>query len=44
MEMPDTVFVCGLNEEVTEDALIEHFGSIGVIKVNEAFCLNYCLL
>ena len=35
MEMPDTVFVYGLNEDVTEEALIQHFGSIGVIKVRQ---------
>lgn len=34
-EMIDTIFVTGLNEAITEDALVNHFGSIGVIKVNE---------
>jgi len=33
-EMVDTIFVTGLNEEITEDALVNHFGSIGVIKVS----------
>lgn len=42
MEMPDTVFVYGLNEDVTEEALIQHFGSIGVIKVKAKF--DFCLM
>ena len=29
----DTVFVTGLPEDVNEDSLAGHFGSIGVIKV-----------
>lgn len=33
-EMIDTIFVTGLNEAITEDALVNHFGSIGVIKVH----------
>ena len=34
-EMVDTIFVTGLNEEITEDALVNHFGSIGVIKMDK---------
>ena len=30
---PDTIFIQGLGEGVTEPALAEHFGSIGVLKV-----------
>ena len=32
-ETPDTVFITGLNPDITEEDLISHFGSIGVIKV-----------
>lgn len=33
-EQLDTIFVTGLGEEIEEDALVQHFGSIGVIKVH----------
>lgn len=33
MEMVDTIFVSGLPEDIDEDGLVQHFGSIGVIKV-----------
>ena len=33
MEMVDTIFVSGLPENIDEDGLVQHFGSIGVIKV-----------
>jgi len=29
----DTVFIQGLNEEVTQEQLAMHFGQIGVVKV-----------
>jgi RNA recognition motif-containing protein len=29
----DTVFISGLPDDVSEDQLVSHFGSIGVIKV-----------
>lgn len=29
----DTIFVSGMGDEVTEEGLVQHFGSIGVIKV-----------
>jgi len=32
-ETPDTVFITGLNENIEEEDLMAHFGSIGVIKV-----------
>ena len=32
-EMPDTIFVQGLGEDITDSALATYFGSIGVIKV-----------
>ena len=32
-EQQDTIFISGLNEETTEEQLAEHFGSIGLIKV-----------
>ena len=32
-ETPDTVFISGLDPSVSEDDLIQQFGSIGVIKV-----------
>lgn len=28
----DTIFVCGMDPEVTEDEINNHFGSIGIIK------------
>lgn len=31
--MVDTIFVSGLPEDIVEDGLVQHFGSIGVIKV-----------
>lgn len=33
-QMMDTIFVSGLGEEADEDALVNHFGSIGVIKTD----------
>lgn len=33
MEMVDTIFVSGLPEDIDVDGLVQHFGSIGVIKV-----------
>lgn len=30
----DTIFVSGMNPELTEEDIGEHFGAIGVIKVN----------
>lgn len=32
-ETPDTVFITGLSENIVEEDLMAHFGSIGVIKV-----------
>ena len=29
----DTIFVSGMGEDCTEEAMVQHFGSIGVIKV-----------
>jgi len=37
-EMPDTIFVQGLGEDITDGALAAHFGSIGVIKVLLVTC------
>ena len=31
---PDTIFIQGLGEGVSEPALAEHFGSIGVLKAS----------
>lgn len=33
----DTIFVSGMGDEVTEEGLVQHFGSIGVIKVTLQF-------
>lgn len=33
----DTIFVSNMGTEVTEELLIQHFGSIGVIKVSVLF-------
>lgn len=30
----DTIFVSGMGEDCTEEAMVQHFGSIGVIKVS----------
>lgn len=30
----DTIFVSNMGQDVSEDLLVQHFGSIGVIKVN----------
>lgn len=30
----DTIFVAGMGPDVTEEELADHFGSIGIIKVN----------
>lgn len=35
MEMVDTIFVSGLPEDIDEDGLVQHFGSIGVIKTDK---------
>lgn len=32
-EQQDTIFVTGMGGDITEDALVQHFGSIGVVKV-----------
>ena len=32
-ETPDTVFITGLNPDIDEEGLKQHFGSIGIIKV-----------
>lgn len=29
----DTIFVSGMNTEITEEEICEHFGAIGIIKV-----------
>ena len=29
----DTIFVSGMGDDCTEEAMVQHFGSIGVIKV-----------
>jgi RNA-binding protein FUS len=31
----DTIFVSGMNPELTEDEIAQHFGSIGVIKMDK---------
>lgn len=39
----DTIFVSNMGTEVTEELLIQHFGSIGVIKVSVLFiCVFVC--
>lgn len=30
----DTIFVSGMNPQSTEEDIAEHFGAIGIIKVN----------
>lgn len=30
----DTIFVSGMNPQTTEDDIANHFGAIGIIKVN----------
>ncbi|XP_061188835.1 uncharacterized protein LOC133197011 [Saccostrea echinata] len=35
MVMEDTIFVSGLPEDIDEDGLVQHFGSIGVIKTDK---------
>ena len=32
-ETPDTVFITGLSQNIVEEDLTAHFGSIGIIKV-----------
>lgn len=32
MTQDDTIFVCGMDSEVTENDINDHFGSIGIIK------------
>lgn len=40
-QFPDTIFVQGLAEDVSEETLAQHFGAIGKLKV---WChLYYCL-
>jgi len=34
-EQQDTIFVSGLSEDTTENQLQEHFGSIGLIKMDK---------
>lgn len=34
-KMPDSIYVTGLNPNVTAAKLIEHFGSIGEIKIDK---------
>lgn len=36
-QQQDTIFVQGLPDDVNEDAIAQHFGSIGVIKVSREF-------
>lgn len=36
----DTVFVQGMNPDTTEDELCQHFGAIGIIKVNLMYLNN----
>lgn len=36
----DTIFVSGMGEDVSEEGLVQHFGSIGVIKVTHFISLN----
>jgi len=36
----DTIFVSGMGEDCTEEAMVQHFGSIGVIKVG-FFCVRH---
>lgn len=37
-ETPDTVFITGLDENIVEEDLMAHFGSIGIIKVMQGSC------
>ena len=37
----DTIFVQGLPDDVTEEGLAQHFGSIGVIKVSSNLGIWY---
>ena len=30
----DTIFVSGMGQDCSEELLVQHFGSIGVVKVN----------
>lgn len=39
-QQPDTIFIQNLPISVTEDDLIRHFSSIGMIKVFMEFVLN----
>ncbi|OQR76378.1 RNA binding protein-like, partial [Tropilaelaps mercedesae] len=34
-DMPDTIFITGMPEEVTEGQIEEHFGAIGIIKLDK---------
>lgn len=29
----DTIFIAGMNTDISEEDIVEHFGSIGLIKV-----------
>lgn len=40
-EMADTIFVSNLPEDVSENHLAEHFGAIGLIKVNLVIATVY---
>lgn len=33
----DTIFIQGMNPSTSEDELCQHFGAIGIIKVNKIF-------
>lgn len=34
-DMPDTIFITGMSEDVTESQIEEHFGAIGIIKLDK---------
>ncbi len=36
----DTIFVQGLDGNITEEEMAEHFGSIGIIKVRLVMCVG----
>lgn len=33
----DTIFICGMDPETSEDDIAQHFGAIGVIKARRLF-------
>lgn len=39
----DTIFISGMPSNVTEDQLINYFGSIGVIKVRDIVLVFFVL-